>query len=327
MLRSLDVSTGSDVIILGYSSWDNSINRVREKCKSGEIVCPECKQQVVVKAGEKKINHFAQKSLGSCPLSSIESANVLQGRKLLYEWLSKKLTSKYPDNHKLVLEKTFPCEELRRPIDCYVELPNGKKFAYLILDSGIRSFGEIKQFFYFMEIPLVRIFLGNMMRLDLEKELLRLTPTERESITSEEFSLSYLDIESRKYTAYGGLNLRHSPHEYQFVNSISHDLSKMLISPKSGQLVHPGNDFILTEFGKNVLEEMEIKVTEKKIKMDEIMFKKGFCFNCGKKITSDTPSHTYKSGKTLYFVVIEQQCSLTHLSSRLDCWTISHRID
>lgn len=32
---------------------------------------------------------------------------------------------------------------------------------------------------------------------------------------------------------------------------------------------------------------------------DEIEAKKGFCFKCGKKITPGTPSHTFKSGKTL----------------------------
>ncbi len=121
MLRSLDSSTGEDIIIFDFDEDSRVIEEIREKSRNGVIICPECDQPVVVKAGTKKRNHFAHRALGTCPLSS-ESANVLQGRKLLYEWLSKKLSSKYPDNHELVLEKTFPCEELRRPTDCYLEL-------------------------------------------------------------------------------------------------------------------------------------------------------------------------------------------------------------
>ena len=251
MLRSKDVLNGKDIILFDLMEGSDSIEQLREKCRKGTIVCPECDQPVVLKAGVKKINHFAHQSLESCPLSS-ESANVLQGRQLLYQWLQKQLTSKYPNNHALVLEKIFPCEHLKRPVDCYIELAKNRNFAYWILESGARNFWEIEYFFQGIRLPLNRIFLSNMIRLDKEKETLKLTPTERHSINEEELSLSYLDINSNKYITYGGLKLYHSPQEYQFLYSIENDLSVMGISPLTGNLIHPASEIKLTKFAKQL---------------------------------------------------------------------------
>jgi hypothetical protein len=298
MLRAIDSTTGKDVIIFDLEEYSEVIDEVRKKSRKGIIVCPECDQPVVVKAGTEKKNHFAHKSLGSCPLNN-ESANVLLGRRILYTWLKKKLASKYPDNHTLLLEKTFPCEHLRRPIDCYLEIPKDRRFAYWILDSGVRASSDIERFFEQLQLPLLRIFLSHMLRLDEKKEILRLTPTERDAIDWEEHTLSYLDIKTSKYTTFGGLKLYHSPQEYKFVYSITHDLSDMLFSPKTGALVHPDNDIVQSKFGKSVREEVEIQAMGEKGEQIEIEAKKGTCFKCGIKIAPNTPSQTFKSGKTL----------------------------
>jgi hypothetical protein len=251
MLKSRDISSGKDVILFDLVTGSDSIDLVRDKCRKETIVCPECDQPVVVKAGTKMINHFAHKSLESCPLSS-ESANMLQGRKILYQWLGIKLTSKYPNNHSLILEKTFPCKALQRPMDCYCELPKNRRFAYWILESGVRASLDIDFYFQDIQLPVIKIFLAGMMRFDKDKEILRLTPTERQSINADEYALSYLDINTNQYTTFGGLHLYHSPQVYKFLYSVTHQLSEMIFSPLTGNLIHPEGHIKLSKFGQQI---------------------------------------------------------------------------
>ena len=251
MLKSKDIASGKDVILFDLVFGSDTIDRIRDKCRKGTIVCPECNQPVVVKAGLKMINHFAHQSLESCPLNS-QSTDVLLGRKFIFQWLEKKLTSKYPNNHSLILEKTFPCKALKRPMDCFCKLPNHRRFAYWILESGVRTSLDIDYYFQYRQLPVIKIFLASMMRFNKNEEILRLTPTERQSIKDEEYTLSYLDINTNQYTTFGGLHLYHSPQVYKFLYSVTHQLSEMLFSPLTGNLIHPESHIKLSKFGQQV---------------------------------------------------------------------------
>jgi hypothetical protein len=73
----------------------------------------------------------------------------------------------------------------------------------------------------------------------------------------------------------------------------------MLISPKTGSLVHPDSDINLSKFGLLVRKEIEKQADIEEKERAEIQAKEGMCFNCGIEITPNTPSRTFNSGKTL----------------------------
>lgn len=65
--------------------------QLRERRQIESFYCPECKEQVILKMGKKKIPHFAHKKGAACSESyERESEYHLKGKMLLYEWLQSK---------------------------------------------------------------------------------------------------------------------------------------------------------------------------------------------------------------------------------------------
>lgn len=59
-----------------------------EKERNNDFFCPECKEQVIVKAGDKIIPHFAHQAKSSCPSRETgEGPYHEKGKLLLYNWL------------------------------------------------------------------------------------------------------------------------------------------------------------------------------------------------------------------------------------------------
>ena len=73
-------------------AWDGQIEVLRGWGRAGRLVCPVCRQAVLLRAGEIMRRHFAHKDLSQCPLSR-ESAELLAGRAALYACLN----TKFPD--------------------------------------------------------------------------------------------------------------------------------------------------------------------------------------------------------------------------------------
>ncbi|KPA09752.1 Competence-induced protein CoiA-like protein, partial [Candidatus Magnetomorum sp. HK-1] len=217
---------------------------LRYRGQNNQLNCPVCDQPVLVKAGEVKQWHFAHRDTGSCPLRN-ESESVLRGRIILYRWLS----NKYPA--KVSLEKTISDIDLPRPFDCYIETDTGNKFAYWILESGFRSHGKIKKQFIWQDIHIQMIFLSNMIRKGPDdKSTLLLTPTERSFAYRSEYNqlyhstsdsaLTYLDLTTQYLHTFRGLFLIHKPHIFAYKTKLSEQIVNVLISPKNGEFVYPG---------------------------------------------------------------------------------------
>jgi hypothetical protein len=257
MFKSIDSQSGEEIIILDRYWNRNTVEILRSKSRENTLRCPECQQPVVVKAGHIKRWHFAHQDLGNCPLRN-ESGNILQARSLLYAWLH----TKYPN--KVTVEKGFPGTALPRPVDCYVEPGHGKKFAYWILESGLRSRDELQLTFHRLHVMIHWVFLSNMLRYDDNPNYpsVLLTPTERAFAYESEYNtlythdndpgvpmistpftnsaLNYLNAEEQRLMTFRGLFCIHSPHQYAFKKMLVEQLEKMLISPKTGEFIYPG---------------------------------------------------------------------------------------
>jgi len=244
MFKAIDIKEQKEIIIIDDQWNKESIEDLRSIGQNNQLICPECEQPVLVKAGEIKQWHFSHRNTSTCPLRN-ESEAVLKGRVILYRWLSKK----YPD--KVSLEKSIPDIGLPRPLDCYIETDTGKRFAYWILESGFRSHGKIKLLFLGQDIYLHMIFLSNMIRKGPDElPTLVLTPTERSFAYRSEYNqlysvsknsaLTYLDLTTQYLHTFRGLFLVHKPNVFTYKKRLTEQLDKMLISPKNGEFVYPG---------------------------------------------------------------------------------------
>lgn len=260
MFKSLDCQSSQEVIILDPHWNKETIVPLRSKGREGYLVCPVCKQPVHVRAGERNRWHFAHNIISNCPLKH-ESANLLQARGLLYTWLR----SKY--GGKVTVEKHFPDLNLPRSLDCYVEISDEQKLGYWILDKGIRSRYPLQYAFSNLDISIVWVLLSSMLKIDDESpESVHLSPTERDFIYPSEYNpiyshydsaLNYLDIEDTSVTTLRGLNCTHFPQKFSFDAALKDDLRNMLISPKTGEFVHPGEHERLLELQERLRFEEE----------------------------------------------------------------------
>lgn len=273
MYKSLNNQTNEEIIILDPCWNEETIAPLRKRGREGFLCCPVCKQQVHVKAGNKKRWHFAHKDLSNCPLKH-ESPKILVARSLLYSWLQ----SKYGD--KVTIEKFFPDKNLPRPLDCYVEISGDLKIGYCILERGIRDRHSLRNIFAGLDISIVWILLTDMLKIDSETlNAVHLSPTERDFIYSSEYSqlyshydtsLSYLDVDDQTVKTLRGLHCIHLPQKYTFESRLKNNLTQMLFSPKTGELVHPNEHERLTELIQQRLKQARLKEIEEHKRREEI---------------------------------------------------------
>ncbi|MFT5700941.1 MAG: hypothetical protein ACI8ZB_003826 [Desulforhopalus sp.] len=268
MFKSIDCENGRQVIIID-PYWNNeTIPELRLKGRENQLNCPVCNKPVNVKAGVKKRWHFAHKNLSDCPLKN-ESATILQARGLLYKWLH----SKYGDQ--VTIEKHFPDSDLPRPLDCYVEISETEKHGYWILENGLKSRMSLEISLADLDISTTWVFLSNMLELDKENQnFVHLSPTERGLAYRSEYnqiyslcdlSINYLDIEAASVATLRGLCCVHRPQKYEYDTQLTDRLSEMLISPTSGEFVHPG------EYEKLV--KQRVLLEEEKLREKEVQRK------------------------------------------------------
>jgi hypothetical protein len=255
MFKAIDIRTEKSIIILD-DVWQSSIETLREFDRNDLLVCQECRHPVRVKAGDVRIWHFAHKHRQDCSYNS-ESPLLLSIRAVLYKWLSGKF------GEKVTLEKKANMLYFPRAIDCWVD--NGQSiFAYWILEAGIssRKREDLIDGLRSLGAHVNWVFAAEMLRTSdqLENEI-HLTTTERAFLRSSKFdrpvtkngqTLHYLDHEKESVTTYRGSHLVHEPQLY-FGQPITTPLSSLLISPDSGEFVHPGE----YQNYKNYLNELE----------------------------------------------------------------------
>ncbi len=241
MFRAINKKSGKEIIILDNRWHQGNIEQLRLKGRSKILHCPECQKPLTVKAGDQKRWHFAHQDLDECPLRN-ESASILQARSLLYKWLQGKFSDK------VTIEKNIEECSFPRPVDCYVQLDNGTKIVYWILETGIRNRSELLWDIDESEIQVNWVFLHSMLKKD-EKHVneFYLSPTERDFFNQSDYmdvyngpSLNYLNIETSELKTLRGLYLVHSPQKYKCNEVLNGPLDEILISPKTGEFVYLG---------------------------------------------------------------------------------------
>lgn len=254
MFKCLDRCRQEEIILLDCEDDQSRLPELRKAGRTGELLCPECKQPVLVKAGRNKAWHFAHKDLGSCPLA-VETAAILQARRLLYRWLLEKHVKRNglsPTEMANVTVEKRVLPRGDRPADCFVEFPDGHGFGYWILERGMRNRSELES--SVKKGILHPVFLYSMLKpAESDATAFDLTPTERGLMVSTKYdpaygsgegSLHYLDCKSNMMTTLRAMVLRHAPQRYHAETVLAHPMEKIL-TDRTGLLIHPGEHKIL----------------------------------------------------------------------------------
>lgn len=276
MFKSINKSSGRPIVILD-PQWDRQIDVLRTLANQNLLVCQECNQPVRVRAGceltagreGKRFirRHFAHKNKLNCTYGS-ESYKILKSRAVLYDFLY----SKFGD--KVTLEKSFNDERVYRAIDCWVEI-NGKIFAYWILDGGIKA-QRRENLFAILDkngINIHWIFDSSVLNVeDCDERTVNLSTTERYFMRSSQYditldkwkvgkSLHYIDSDNHKLITYRTLRLEHAPQQYGGHSRCSM-LDELLVSPTTGEIVHPEEHQLFNEYQEKERIRNELKKTQ-----------------------------------------------------------------
>ncbi len=248
MYKVLHQPSRQEIIILD-ARWIQQIEYLRNLDKQDALVCPRCEQPVRVRAGKIKRWHFAHKHLANCPFEK-ESLILLKTRAVLYSWLTGKF-----EIDQVTIEKQLSELPFQRHVDCWVKRDD-HQIAYWIFDRRVPpdERAKLKSGFKEIGVPVVWVFVSDLLRVDFlgMQDRLHLTTTERAFICNTEFdrawqthfehlggSLHYLDADQETITTYRNLTVVHMPQLYRG-KRLEHPIAEILISPETGEFVHPG---------------------------------------------------------------------------------------
>jgi len=188
VFKAFDTTSGGLIISLDYAREDAD-SLLRPKGHAGQLLCQLCRQPVLVRAGQVNRPHFAHKTLSDCP-SSREPAELVQARAFLYDWL------KRTGEGTVTLEHHWEGQSLPRPVDCWLGLPDGKAFAFWIINRRI-AYHDIQAIQREVEATgaeLTWVFLTNRIRkVDGSQDEYKLPSTERDCGIMTDFDRIYLE--------------------------------------------------------------------------------------------------------------------------------------
>lgn len=131
MFAALNISEQSRVNSIA-AQWDGREENLRELARSGQLVCPGCKQLLWLRTGDVRRRHFAHRDLSECRLGK-QTAEVLEAKAQLFNFLD----SKFPGRVHIDLELDMP--GIENIPDLVVEMEDGRRFTYWIFDRQIRN--------------------------------------------------------------------------------------------------------------------------------------------------------------------------------------------
>jgi hypothetical protein len=246
MFRALKRDTAESITLID-PRWLTQQLLLRAWSRDDDLCCPRCDASVRARMGRERRWHFAHKQRTDCP-SAHESVTLLNLRATLYEWLLHKFAGQ-PAVH-VTLEHPAP-GPLPRPVDCWVETPQGA-FAYWIVDAALRPEGRdiLSEGLRQLDATPTMVFNSDFLRLDeVEPNHLNLSTTERDLVQLSRYdaphalyslgSLHYLDAMTAQLHTVRAVRLVHAPQMHQgalFINP----LENVLVQPTTGEFVHPG---------------------------------------------------------------------------------------
>lgn len=129
MFAALNISDQSRVNSIA-AQWDAREEDLRELARSGQLVCPGCKQLLWLRTGDVRRRHFAHRDLSECQLGK-QSAEVLEAKAQLFRFLE----SRFPGRIQIDLQQPG----IVNVPDLVVEGQGGRNFTYWIFDRQIRN--------------------------------------------------------------------------------------------------------------------------------------------------------------------------------------------
>jgi len=267
MFKAVNKETGEGIILLA-AMWNGQEQLLYSMCRKDLLVCQECRQPVWARTGEIRRWHFSHKHKQNCTLQT-ESIELLKARSALYLWLVKKFGEQAVD-----IEKKYDEYLLPRPIDCIVQV-NNKVLVYWIIDKEMRP-SQREQLIANLEganteAMVNYIFTSRTLQAseeDTEKVILSTTQREfaRRSIydqtrppylQSQGKSIHYIHGNEKIVTTYRGLHVSHGTLVFEGIRLIS-SFDDLLVSGKTGEFVHPGEQVLLSEIKEKLKKERDV---------------------------------------------------------------------
>lgn len=229
--------------------WLNQRETLVNICQTEQVICPYCKEPVRLRAGKHRRWYFAHKTLLNCPFTH-ESSTVLEARAALYEWLLTKIHGK--PGWSVDVEIPIEDPSIKKRVDCLLKSQSGA-FAYIILDKGVKLETRLE-----LQHQVLRKgwHLNVLFAMDFFKPAnypnsVMLSTTERDFFARTEFDI-YDDIDQERFGSLFYVNgktrevkiirracLLHPPQIFEG-EIFDEALQKVLIAPKTGELVLPG---------------------------------------------------------------------------------------
>ena len=238
MFVAKDIKTGDQITSLN-PVWGSRFEELRSWANSERLVCSGCAQTLRFRIGSHRRPHFAHRVLSECPLSR-QSAEVLEAKAQLYEWLC----TQYPAKVEMDVDLHVP--EWERTADLVVRLDDGKVFSYWVFDHTPRNRSPLCRYVSRNESAHV-LYTESARKLSDQGDTLLLPAALRDFIRQSLFDerhksghLYFLDTEHHQVLIYRGLDCEHSPNRYSWDLLHELDWTACKISPRTGEIVAAG---------------------------------------------------------------------------------------
>lgn len=221
------------------AKWQDQGELLRGLTQRGELVCPHCGQDILLRDGEVRRRHFAHRSLADCPFKE-QSAEVLDIKVRLYAWLE----AQVPGKVKMDCRLDMPGKEVYW--DFLVEGEKGQQLGYWIFDRQIRDRDDRLDAAREQGICPVIFHTKSVLKY-YSDEVLELTASQREFSRGSKYDealqvrgghLHFINREGA-VKIFRGLNLYHEPNLYKWELRRTGYLKEAQVDLSNGELVFP----------------------------------------------------------------------------------------
>jgi len=246
MFTTIDTS---GIRISALDLADDRLAVVRERGRDGELRCQHCAQPAILRAGKVVRWHFSHAPGAQCPFAH-EPVERLQARAVLYGWLAAQF------GPRVTVEKMPDGLPAPHPVDGWVDMEDGRKFAYFVVDRRLdREHREKMHWLYHSaDVSLHWVFLARWMRRPdgIERDRLRLSGTESDCKAASDYNtpyaahtgagyrtLHYIDARTRHLTTFRALRPFDCTRGY-VGTEVRTEIASVSAEPATGEFVHPG---------------------------------------------------------------------------------------
>ena len=225
---------------------------MREWARAGRVVCPVCREKLLLRAGEKRCVHLAHRVLADCPHAHVSVA-IIETRRLLYRFFQDRI-----QRGKLIgpieLEPNVSGLSDGACVDLILRREARPPVAIVLLEAGLKPDPRwmLRSVIREQGFAFRPVFLSSTLKPKEDTAgVFLLNPTQRDMTHKSLFGLSeddygmrdalhFVDYERAHWTSLRGLHLEHPPQVYG-TESVRHSpMSELLWSESQAEWTHPG---------------------------------------------------------------------------------------